>query len=96
MQIEINGDNPFGILLYDSEEPSHWKTYWINEPLSEEDLESLIKYEWTLTQGSDATDGTELWHLQLYMYADFGWDKGNQDISKYGDWYHCTLNVPKE
>ena len=96
MQIEINGDNPLGILLYDSEEPSHWKNYWINEPLSEERLESLIKYEWTLTQGSDATDGTELWHLQLYMYADFGWAPGDPDIPKYGDWYSCTLNVPKE
>lgn len=97
MNIVINSaSDPLGVLLYDSEEPSHWKTYWIKTLLREEQLEELIKYDWEIHQGTDATDGTELWHMTLYMYTDFGWDTGGLNPEKYGDWYNCTLNVPKE
>ena len=97
MNIVINSDSdPLGVSLYDSEEPSHWKTYWIKTLLREEQLEKLIKYDWEIHQGTDATDGTELWYMTLYMYTDFGWDTGDLNPEKYGDWYHCTFNVPKE
>ena len=48
MNIVINSaSDPLGVLLYDSEEPSHWKTYWIKTLLREEQLEELIKYDFS-------------------------------------------------